>query len=279
VGSDRQLVEEMRETAPIGETAPIRTGGQGTHKPVSATAPLSRFLDAATRLVPSLESLPDPNTTLAGSFEKIVLPAALVSAFAGIVLFAAGTSFALAAICLVAAIVLLFFGGLVPLRRFLASDQSSPSIIVADVEQATQRAAWMISCILLLMASNPIFASKYIDRGSALPIETLSLIIGAPAVLMMIFAIVGTPLERRIQSAAFGAANVFVLSFAIFLLVLFIFANVNLSTARLNAVARLNQYVFIFSPIAAAVLGIYVFLCRMTAKQRLRILRSISTGL
>lgn len=255
----------VREPAPPSPASQQQTVSRDQSVAVVHT----RLTAFATRVSTQLETLPDPSDILSSSSEKFFQPVALVSAFAAMALYATRASFGIAAILIVLSIALLFLHGFLPMHRFMNSTTTQQSAIIDDAEAATQKGAWGIFSILLLMALLPLIASRFLPQNPNAPIELLALIVGVPAMIMLLFALSKTPVRRGWLSLLFGLANIGVLLFALFIWVLNLIVMAEQQNAS-DAIGQFNQYVYVLAPIAAAGLGVYVFLCRMSARQRLR---------
>ena len=78
-------------------------------------------------------------------------------------------------------------------------------------------------------------------------------------------------MRGRIASFAVGAANILVLVFSV--LLFFGFAYTTLATpenAVIHPAVQVNRYLYIIATIATGTLGVLIFLCRISAKQRLK---------
>ncbi|CFX47266.1 membrane protein of unknown function [Candidatus Filomicrobium marinum] len=257
------------------DDAPPIVGATVLHEPVNSeaqrTQPRTAFANVATQVATQLEKLPDPEN-LGSSAEKLFQPVALASAFTGLALYAIGTGFGVAAMLEILAIAMMFLHGFLPMHHFLNSESSQPAAILENVETATKRGAWSICSILFLMAVLPLLASRYLPQNPDAPFELLTLIVGVPALLMMMFALTSTPAKPGLRSRVFGIFNILIILYVLLLWVLFLVAT-TLTTnqpSTVGAVGQFNRYIYFVGPLAAATLGIYVFLCRMAAKQRFR---------
>ena len=211
----------------------------------------------ATQVATQLEKLPDPEN-LGSSAEKLFQPVALASAFTGLALYAIGTGFGVAAMLEILAIAMMFLHGFLPMHRVLNSESSQPAAILENVETATKRGAWSICSILFLMAVLPLLASRYLPQNPDAPFELLTLIVGVPALLMMMFALTSTPAKPGLRSRVFGIFNILIILYVLLLWVLFLVAT-TLTTnqpSTVGAVGQFNRYIYFVGPLAAATLGI-----------------------
>ena len=155
------------------------------------------------------------------------------------------------------------------MHRFINSSTSKQSAIINDAESATHKGTWSMFSILLLMALLPLIASRLLPPNPDAPIELLSLIVGVPTMVMLLFALSKVPVQRGWLSLLFGVANILIVLFVLFIWTLNLIVMAEQQN-NADAIGQFNRYVYVLAPIAAAALGVYVFLCRMSARQRLR---------
>lgn len=224
----------------------------------------------ATQVLSVLPEIKEETDIPQYDFERWLLPAAFVTGFLGALLFATG-SFPLAAVCQVAATVLFFLRGYMPLSRFLSHTTRRIDGIVRRVEQATRTAMWMIAAILVLLTVNPLFVERFVPPNSEAPLIILSMIIAVPALIMGLCGYFGTPVRRSIPAVAVGAANILVLAFSAFLLVAFVYMTLSTpENVAIHPAIRVNRYLYIIATLASGTLGILIFLGRLSAKQRVK---------
>lgn len=263
------LAEPLPDTVVREQPAPSPASQAAISHGQPEEAMHTRLTAFATRVSTHLETLPDPGDLLSSSSERFFQPVALVSAFAGLALYATQASFGIAAILIVLSIALLFLHGFLPMHRFINSSTSKQSAIINDAESATHKGTWSMFSILLLMALLPLIASRLLPPNPDAPIELLSLIVGVPTMVMLLFALSKVPVQRGWLSLLFGVANILIVLFVLFIWTLNLIVMAEQQN-NADAIGQFNRYVYVLAPIAAAALGVYVFLCRMSARQRLR---------
>ena len=250
-----------RRQATSSSTAPA-TGG---------TAAKTALAEIATRVVSALPEAAEETDIPKYDFERWLLPAALAAALAGALLFSTGMNFALAAVFQVAATGLFFLRGYLPLSRYLSHTTRQSEAIVRRAEQVTRNAAWMIAAILAVMTVNPLFVEWHITVNTDVPLTVLSAIIAIPALMMAACGFLGMPVRWSLSSLAAGSANVFVAVFNVLFFSAFVFT---LASTAENAVihpsVQVNRYLYVIATVAAAVLGVLIFISRLAARQRIK---------
>lgn len=232
---------------------------------VSADTGDSLTTRLATRVLSSLDTLPDPGEYAPALFARSYLPVAIACAFFGTSLYGAGWSIAVSAILQVLSIALLTAGGCLELYRFnMSLNRKPPSDIAERAANVTSKTAVLASAVLGILALNPIFASRYLSANPDAPVEALSFIVGLPATALLIVAVSATQITG-LGRWLFGFVNLVAIGFSLFLLALYLYVLIAQDTGRLGATSLANTYVFILAPACVSVLCIFILLTRLNA--------------
>lgn len=228
---------------------------------------LERF---TTRWLTTFDRLPDP-AIYAGAFvAKTHMPLAIATGFAGIVLYASGRSFALAAILQVVSIGLFWAGGMLSLYQFGFDASLLRELDLARrADEISKKAAMMAACILGVLALNPVFAGGYVANNPNNPVQLLSLIVSVPAVVLLLFVTTSAKV-RGFTAWLFGTVVGLVGLFSLVLVTLYAFVLVTRISESLAAAPLANTYLFIVAPTASATMCGYLLIQRWRAGRILK---------
>lgn len=253
--------------APTAPPPPL--GSHAAQEPADdQTRRLGRRL--GTRWLTTFDRLPDPAIYAGAFLAKAHLPLAIVSAFLGIALYASGWSFAFAAILQVVAIGLFWAGGVLSLYQFgIDATRLQDADIARRADEVSRAAALMASCILGVLALNPVFAGAYVAHNPNAPVQALSLIVGVPLVILLVFVTTSAKI-RGLTAWLFGAVVGLVGLFSIGLVSLYSFVLVTRTSRSLAAAPLANTYLFVVAPTATATLCGYLLFTRWRAGRILK---------
>ncbi len=269
IEDEKTLIKDDATVVHTRPQDPVETQKTGTVSLGNAKTRLQAFSALATQYVPEVSAEQVYPETAPLPLEQWFVPGAFMSAILGMVLFATGWDFALAAIFQVLATVLFFLNGLLPLNRFLSHVGGTAQTIETRCERATRTAAAMTVFLFAMVAFNALFTNSLVP-AELTDVKALALVLAVPMFLMGLYAAIGTPVRGWVRNLSFGFINILVLLFTIFMLGANFYVNVVQGSSNVHPAQLVNRYMLSLSNGAVVVLCGLIFICRFSAKQRLK---------